>query len=99
MRIKLTGFPPILKDNDAFYFMQLQGIINSTDEYAHVEATNKLSGVSVRIATSTPQYSQHVLKAIKDFHYMLHLRVEFSKSIRTTSTIEYQIYFGDVEKN
>lgn len=91
MKIKLVGFPPILQDNDVFYLLHLQGIINSTDEYASVEATNKLSGVSVRVAPSTPEYSQHVLKALKDFHYSLSLRVEFSKSIRTTTTIEYQI--------
>lgn len=97
MIIKLVGFPPILRDNDKSYLALFQGIVNSVDEYAMVEVTNKPSSIGFRIATSTPEYIQPLLKAIKDFHYFIHLRVEFSKSIRTTSTIEYQINFVDME--
>lgn len=97
MRLQLIGFPPILKDNDLSYLEYLDGVIASIDEYANCEATNRVTGISFRIAPSTPIYTQKILKAIKDFHYLLSLRVEFSKSIRTSSTIEYQINFGDIK--
>lgn len=91
MKIQMIGFPPILRDNDTIYLQQLQGILESVDELCHLEATNKLSGMGFRVAPSSAIYAQHILKALKDFHYRLALRIEFSKSIRTTSTIEYQI--------
>lgn len=96
MIIQLIGFPPIMKDNDLSYLSHLQGVLESVDELCSLEATNKTSGIGFRIAPSAPEYTQHILKTLKDFHYLIALRIEFSKSIRTTSTIEYQINFDHI---
>ncbi len=95
MQLNISGFSPTMRDNDLAYLSHLQGIINSVDELSSVQVTNTPSGIRVRIAPSTPEYSQPVLKIIKDFHYLLNLRIEFSKSIRRTSTVEYQIYLEE----
>lgn len=87
----MYNFPPIVPDNDSQYVVFLEALLNSVDESCTAEVTDRLSSVGVRIAPSRPDYSQHILQTIKEFHYMLGIRVEFSKSIRTSSTIDYLI--------
>lgn len=91
MKLTTFNFPPIIPDNDAQYMSFLEAMLNSVDESCTAEVTDRLSSVGVRIAPSLPDYTQHILKTIKEFHYMLRIRVEFSKSIRTSSTIDYLI--------
>lgn len=89
MQIKTKNFPSVMKDNDLQYLAFIEAILNSVDELSSVEVTNKPNGVSVRIAPSHPKYSKNILKAIKDTHYFLGIRVEFSKSMKASHSIEY----------
>ena len=93
MRIEKVNFPKIIPDNDDMYLALLEALINSVDETAVVEATQKLSGIHVRISPSLPRHSQLLLTTIRDFHYMLGIRIEFSKSIRTSSIINFTITY------
>lgn len=92
MQIKTKNFPSIMKDNDLRYLAFIEAILNSVDELSNVEAICKPNGVSLRIAASHPKYNRSILKAIKDAHYFLGLRVEFSKSMKATSSIEYLLH-------
>lgn len=93
MNLSTLNFPPILPDNDVCYLRLLEAFLNSVDESCNAEVTYRLSSIGVRIAPSTPDYAQHILEMIKEMHYMLGLRVEFSKSIRTSSTVDYMIEY------
>lgn len=93
MRIEKVNFPQVMPDNDSMYLDLLEALINSVDESANVEATQKLSGIHIRISPSIPRHSQLLLTTIRDFHYMLGIRVEFSKSIRTSSIINFTINY------
>jgi len=91
MKIETRNFPSIMKDNDVRYLSFMEAILNSVDELASVEAVMQSNGVSVRLAPSHPKYNKSLLQAIKDAHYFLGLRVEFSKSIKTSKSINYLI--------
>lgn len=80
-------------DNEITYFTSLLGVIESVDELASVEFVKGIDKYSVRIAPSLPKYSQMLLEELLKFHNLLKLRVELSKSIRNTSTIEYSLNF------
>jgi hypothetical protein len=91
MNITTLNFPPIMPDNDMYYLRLLEAFLNSVDESCNAEVTYRLASIGIRIAPSTPDYTQHILETVKEMHYMIGLRVEFSKSIRTSSTIDYII--------
>lgn len=93
MIIEKVNFPTIIPDNDDMYLALLEALINSIDEASVVEAKQALNGIHIRISPSIPRHSQLLLTTIRDFHYMLGIRIEFSKSIRTSSIINFTINY------
>lgn len=91
MRIKRTNFPSIINDNEEEYLNFLEAVINSIDIYGSVEVTHKPTGYLIRIAPSHPSYQEALFKYIKVFHNHLGIVVEFSKSIKSSSTITFII--------
>lgn len=91
MEISRRFFPEILLDNDMMYFAHLEGVIESIDELAKLEITWHPKGYHFRIAPSMPRYSELLLKEILRLHNMFHIRLNLSKSIKTSGTISFEI--------
>lgn len=91
MEVLRRNFPSILPDNEEQYFKFLEAVISSVDELSAVQITRKMKGYMFRISPSAPHYSQALLKEILQYHTLLGIRVEMSKSIRNTSTIGFEI--------
>lgn len=91
MQIHKKFFPEILLDNDANYLAQLEGIISSVDEHASLEITKAPESYKFRLAPSLPKYTNLLLQEILQFHNMYGIRLDLSKSIKTSSTINFQI--------
>lgn len=91
MILTTYNFPPIIPDNDVYYIRLLEAFLNSVDESCAAEITDRLSSIGIRISPSLPEYSQLIFGAVKEMHYMIGIRVEFSKSIRTSNTIDFSI--------
>jgi hypothetical protein len=81
----------IIQDNETTYLNYLQGIIDSSDELATVEIFKNPLSISCRIACSNPRYTQIVLQQILEFHTLLNIKLNLSKSIRNTQTINFDI--------
>ena len=81
----------ILPENEIAYFAHLEGIIESVDELASVEVIKNPSSYLFRIAPSMPIYSQTLLQSLLDFHTLLGIHLELSKSIKKNSTISFII--------
>ena len=90
MRIVKHGFG-ILLENEITYFGHLEGIISSVDELAEAEINKSVEHYTVRIVPSTPAYSQPLLRTLLDFHNLLGIRLDLSKSIKKNSTIAFTI--------
>ena len=91
MVISKKFFPKIIPDNDAIYIAHLSGIIDSIDEYSSLEITKNLNSYRFRLAPSIPLYVPSLLEEILKFHNMFKIKLDLSKSIKTSNTIVFEI--------
>ncbi len=81
----------VLTENEANYFAQLEGVVSSIDEYAQMEIIHTPSHYLFRLVPSVPGYTNNIIQALTTYHSMLGIRLEFSKSIKTSSTINFRL--------
>lgn len=93
MRIERLNFPDTIPDNEATYLNYLEGLVESVDIHSDMMIYRKEDGVLVRISPSEPAHFGEILTVIKRFHTMLGIQVDFSKSMKVTSSISYKINF------
>jgi hypothetical protein len=91
MQINKRFFPEVMQDNETMYFAHLQGIIDSVDELSTMEITKKPTAYHFRIATSLPKYNNMLIEELLKFHNMFHIKLNMSKSIKTSATIVFEI--------
>jgi hypothetical protein len=91
MQIHRKHFPEVIPDNDMVYLAHLQGIIDSIDELSSMEITKKPTAYHFRIATSLPKYNNMLIEELLKFHNMFHIKINMSKSIKTSATIAFEI--------
>lgn len=90
-KIHRKGFTTITLDNEETYFLHLSGIIESVDEYAFVQITKSPNKINIRIAPSLPKYNDLLLKEILKFHNLLQIKLNLSKSIKSSATIVFEL--------
>jgi hypothetical protein len=91
MKINKNNFPSIISDNEETYFRHLEGIIASLDKYAAISLTRKPEGISVRITPSDYPSLTSILSQVKKVNTLFGIEVEFSKSIKSSNIICYNI--------
>lgn len=91
MIVKKKYFPEIIPDNDEMYFSSLIGYIESIDELCSVQITHDKSKYHFRVAPSHPKYTQLLFDELINFHNLFSIRLDISKSIKTTGTIAFNI--------
>lgn len=92
MTIVKHGFTSILLDNEMTYFAHLEGVVESVDELATMEVYKNPESYMFRVTPSVPLYSQPLLKSLLEFHSLLGIQLELSKSIKKNSTISFLIH-------
>lgn len=91
MEIQKKFFPSILLDNEQNYFAQIEGVISSVDELCNVLITKKADCYDFRIATSLPMYNNMLIEELIKYHNLLNIRLELSKSIKSTGTVQFKV--------
>jgi len=91
MQINRRFFPAIILDNEENYFAHLEGVISSVDELASLEITKAPSAYHFRLAPSLPKYSEMLLQEILKLHNVFQIRLNLSKSIKTSGVIAFEI--------
>lgn len=91
MQIHRKHFPEVIPDNDMVYLAHLEGLIDSVDELSSMEITRTPSSYHFRIATSLPKYNNMLIEELLKFHNMFHIKLNMSKSIKTSATIVFEI--------
>lgn len=91
MEIVKKFFPEVMKDNDMIYFARLEGVIDSIDELCTLQITKNSHSYQFRIAPSHPKYTEMLLEEILKFHNVYKIRLNLSKSIKTSGTISFEI--------
>jgi len=91
MQIHKKFFPPVMQDNELAYFAHLQGVIDSVDELSILEVTRHPSSYHFRLAPSLPKYNEFLLEEILKLHNLLQIKLNLSKSIKSSATIVFEI--------
>lgn len=80
-----------MQDNDEIFLAHLEGVISSVDELCSLEITKSLESYRFRIACSLPKYNNMVIEEVLKFCNMFKIRLDMSKSIKTSSVITFEI--------
>ncbi len=91
MDINKKFFPEVLLENEKAYFAHLEGVIGSVDEYSSLQITYTNNAYIFRLAPSLPKYNNMLLEEILRLHNMFRIKLDISKSIKTTGTIVFKI--------
>jgi len=91
MQVNRRFFPAIILDNEENYFAHLEGVISSVDELASLEITKAPNAYHFRLAPSLPKYSEMLLQEILKLHNVFQIRLNLSKSIKTSGVIAFEI--------
>jgi hypothetical protein len=91
MQINRRFFPEVLPDNEITYFAHLEGVISAVDELSTLEITKNPYSYHFRLAPSLPKYNEMLLQEILKFHNMFQIKLNLSKSIKTSATIVFEI--------
>jgi hypothetical protein len=91
MQVNKKFFPEVMQDNEVAYFAHLEGLIDSIDELSAMEVVKGPHSYHFRIATSVPAYNQMLLEELLKFHNVFQIKINMSKSIKTSATIVFEI--------
>lgn len=91
MEVILKYFPKIMLDNESIYLSSLKGLIESVDELSSLEITKTPTNYSFRLVPSLPKYTNMIIEELIKFHNLIGVRLDMSKSIKTSSTISFNI--------
>jgi DNA-binding phage protein len=91
MQISKKFFPEVMQDNEIAYFAHLEGVISSVDELSTLEITKNPQSYHFRLAASLPKYNNMLLEEILKLHNLFKIRLDLSKSIKSSATIVFEI--------
>lgn len=91
MQLHTKFFPQVMQDNEIAYLSHLEGIIDSVDELAILEITKNPNSLHFRLAPSLPKYNPLLLEELLKFHNLLQIKLNLSKSIKSSATIVFDI--------
>lgn len=86
-----------MQDNETAYFAHLEGIISSVDELSTLEITKNPNSYHFRLAASVPMYNEMLLEELLKFHNLFKIRLNLSKSIKSSATIVFEINLEDTQ--
>ncbi len=91
MTVSKRFFPEVMPDNELAYFAHLEGVINSVDELSSLEITRNPYSYHFRLAPSLPKYNEILLEEILKLHNIFQIKLNLSKSIKSSGTISFEI--------
>lgn len=91
MEVNRKHFPKKMQDNDEIFLAHFEGIVNSVDELCSLEITKSINSYRFRIAASLPKYNNLLIEEILKFCNLFKIHLDMSKSIKTSSTIVFDI--------
>jgi len=91
MIVEKKNFPKIMRNNDELYFAHLVGILEAIDELSSMLILRDGNKYIFKISPSIPKYTNLIIDELFKFHNRYNIRLDMSKSIKTTATIAFKI--------
>lgn len=89
--MKKLNIPDVIPDNDAAYFSLLEEKIKAVDGQSQITVKFSIEGLVVHILPSLPYFRDNIIKEIRKLHYLLDLKIEFSKSLLISKYITFKV--------
>ena len=93
MEIVKKFFPSIMPENEAIYFASLAGAVEAVDELTSIEITKTPKAYLFRLIPSIPMYTNLIIEELIKFHNLIGIRLDMSKSIKSTAVITFSVSF------
>jgi len=81
----------IIPDNEEKYFSTLSAVIESVDEFSIMVIQRNPRNYQFQITPSEAFYISAIIKEINKLNNLYGLKVDFSKSMKTSSSIDFVI--------
>jgi hypothetical protein len=91
MIVEKKNFPKIMRNNDELYFAHLIGVLEAIDELSSMLILRDGNKYIFKISPSIPKYTNLIIDELFKFHNRYNIRLDMSKSIKTTATIAFKI--------
>lgn len=91
MIVEKKNFPKIMRTNDELYFSHLIGVLEAIDELCTLLILRDGNKYIFKISPSVPKYTNPIIEELFKFHNKYSIRLDMSKSIKTTATIAFKI--------
>lgn len=91
MLISRKYFPSIIPDNEEVYFANLKSVLESVDELSFLQIAKVGDGYHFRLSPSLPKYNNIIIEELLKFHNILGIRLDLSKSIKSSGTLSFKI--------
>lgn len=78
-------------DNEIIYFNFLQGIVDSIDYLSTLEVTRTPKAYHFRLCPSSSKFTDTLIKELNVFHNMINIKLSFSKSIKSSASIIFEV--------
>jgi hypothetical protein len=95
MTVNKRFFPQVMSDNEAAYFSHLIAVVEAVDELSTLEITKNPHSYHFRLASSLPKYNEMLLEEILKLHNIFQIKLNLSKSIKSSATINFEISLAD----
>ena len=91
MQVVTKFISDVIPDNDNVYLNRLIAVIESVDELSSLEITKNPNAYQFRLVASLPKYNEMLLEEILKYHNLFRIKLNLSKSIKSSSTICFEI--------
>jgi hypothetical protein len=95
MTVNKRFFPQVMSDNETAYFSHLIAVVEAVDELSTLEITKNPHSYHFRLASSLPKYNEMLLEEILKLHNIFQIKLNLSKSIKSSATINFEISLAD----
>lgn len=90
MEISKSGFS-ILSENEKIYFSLLESVVSSVDDYSYLTVIKNPDSYLFRISPSDSSLTNLLIREINNLHNLINVELNYSKSMKTSSTISFKI--------
>lgn len=94
MIVHTVNVPAITPDNDAAYLNHVKYTVETVDPQASMYITKTEEVLIFHVEPSNSSHRQPIIDKLLESHRSLHLRIEFSKSLKIQRYISFKINFN-----
>ncbi|HEY0751556.1 MAG TPA: hypothetical protein VGD26_10385 [Chitinophagaceae bacterium] len=95
MIVHEVSIPSINRDNDAAYLNHVRYTVETIDPDAIIYVSKSENILTFHVNPSNSLIRQELINKLLEYHRMLRIKIEFSKSLKIQTKISFKINFNE----